>query len=186
MSTALWILIHRSCVFYLYPQAQRTCCSDPILGGSIFPCHTVVLLICSILSHLFVNLSVLLTCELPFYSICRKAWAFIWILLASRFSSAQIQWLIHVGYSLKPQKCVCAHLCPTLCNPIDYTPPCHGIFQARTLVLSQGSKPASVLPPALAGRFLNSSATWESAPRSYGIESPASGGGLGHWRQAQK
>ena len=32
--------------------------------------------------------------------------------------------------------CVCAHLCPTLCHPMDYSPPgssVHGISQARGL-----------------------------------------------------
>ena len=107
-----------------------TCCSDPILGGSIFPCRTVVLLICSILSHLFVSLSVLLTRELPFYSICRKACTFIWIWLASRFSSAQIQWLIHVGYSLKPKKCMCVFTCVQL-FATPWTVPHHAMEFSR-------------------------------------------------------
>ena len=54
--------------------------------------------------------------------------------------------------------CVCAQLCPTLCDPMDYSPPSssvHGIFQARILerIADPGIESASLAPPALAGRF---------------------------------
>ena len=42
----------------------------------------------------------------------------------------------HVIYSIKFSVCVCAQSCPTLCNPLDYSPPgssVHGIFQAGVL-----------------------------------------------------
>ena len=63
--------------------------------------------------------------------------------------------------------CVCCsvtQLCPTLCNPIDYSPPgstVRGISQARILVLfpspgdlpDPGIEPTSLVSPALAGGF---------------------------------
>ena len=66
--------------------------------------------------------------------------------------------------------CVCvrsaAKSCPTLCNPIDNSPPgscVHGIIQAKILewvaisfsgdLLHQGIKPTSPMSPALAGGF---------------------------------
>ena len=61
------------------------------------------------------------------------------------------------------QACVCAQSHPTLCAPLDYTPPVssvHGVLQARILSglpfptpgdrPNPGIEPAS---PALAGRF---------------------------------
>ena len=65
-------------------------------------------------------------------------------------------------------------LCPTLCDPMDCSPPgssVHGIFQARTLEWvaissSRGSsqprdQTTSLASPALAGRFFTTWATWE-------------------------
>ena len=63
--------------------------------------------------------------------------------------------------------CVCAQSCSTLCNPLDCGLPSssvHGISQAGILewvaissprnLSNPGIKPASPVPPALAGRFL--------------------------------
>ena len=50
-------------------------------------------------------------------------------------------------------------LCSTLCDPMACSPPgssLHGILQARTLARDlphPGSEPASLMSPALAGRF---------------------------------
>ena len=68
--------------------------------------------------------------------------------------------------------------CPTLCNPMDCSPPgssVHGILQARILegchALLQGDLPnpgielAYLLSPALAGGFFTTSATWEALAR---------------------
>ena len=66
--------------------------------------------------------------------------------------------------------------CPTLCNPVDCSPPgssVHGMLQAGILEWvampsSRGSSwprdlfPASLMSPALAGRFFTTSATWEA------------------------
>ena len=59
--------------------------------------------------------------------------------------------------------CVCAHSCPTLCNPLGYNTPgssVHGIFQARILkwvdirdLPNPAMEPKSLGSPALAGRF---------------------------------
>ena len=62
--------------------------------------------------------------------------------------------------------------CPTLCNPMDCSPPgscVHGILQARILEwvsmpssrdpLDPGIKPVSLASPALAGGFFTTSAT---------------------------
>ena len=64
---------------------------------------------------------------------------------------------------------------PTLCDPVDHSPPSssvHRILQVRILewvaILSfrgsshPGVEPASLMPPALAGRFFTTSATWEA------------------------
>ena len=71
--------------------------------------------------------------------------------------------------------CVCAkslQSCPTLCNPMDHSPPgssVPGVLQARTLdwvaMPSSGAlpdprtEPVSLTSPALAGGFFNPSAT---------------------------
>ena len=65
--------------------------------------------------------------------------------------------------------------CPTLCNPVDYSPPgssIHGIIQARiqewvAFSFSKGSshpgnKPVSLTSPTLAVRFFTTSATQEA------------------------
>ena len=75
--------------------------------------------------------------------------------------------------------CICAkflHSCPTLCDPMDCSPPSssvQGILQARTLEWvavpsSRGSswhriKPRPLMSPASAGGFFTTSATWEAA-----------------------
>ena len=87
-------------------------------------------------------------------------------------------WCIHNGILWH----VLAHLCPTLCDSMDYSPPgssVHGIFQVRNtgvgchsllqgLFLTQGSNPslsffesASLASPALAGGFFTTCPTWE-------------------------
>ena len=65
--------------------------------------------------------------------------------------------------------------CPTLCNPTDCSPPgssVHGILQAGKLewvpfpspghLPYWGIKPGSLMPPAFAGGFFTTSATWEA------------------------
>ena len=72
-------------------------------------------------------------------------------------------------------------LCPTLCDPMDCSPPgssVHGILQARVLewgavpspgdLPDPGMEPTSLMSPALAGGFFASSATWE-ASTAYGL-----------------
>ena len=81
----------------------------------------------------------------------------------------------------KRQVCIWAkslQLCPTLCKPMDYSPPgssVHGILQARkpewvTIPSPPGDlpeprmEPASLTTPAMAGRFFTTSTTgkpWE-------------------------
>ena len=64
--------------------------------------------------------------------------------------------------------------CPTLCDPMDYSPPgssVHGILQAGILVQGAmpspedlpdpGIEPAFLTSPALAGGFFTTRATWE-------------------------
>ena len=70
--------------------------------------------------------------------------------------------------------CVCGkslQLYPTLCNPIDGSPPgssVHGILQARTLewaavpAFRGSSEPMSLMSPVLASGFLATSTTWEA------------------------
>ena len=69
---------------------------------------------------------------------------------------------------------VCAEslrLCPTLCGPMDYSPPgssVHGILQARILAWTvmpswtRRSKPASSASPTSAGRFFTTGTSWEA------------------------
>ena len=65
--------------------------------------------------------------------------------------------------------------CPTLCHPMDCSPPgscVHGILQARILEWLPCSppgdlpnpeiEPASLMSPALAGGFFTTSTTWEA------------------------
>ena len=64
-------------------------------------------------------------------------------------------------------------LCPTLCDPMDYSPPgssVHVIFQARIVAWgallqgifwTQGSNP-HLLSPVLVGGFFTTSTTWEA------------------------
>ena len=75
--------------------------------------------------------------------------------------------------------CFCAkllQLCPTLHNPLDYSPlgsSVHGILQARIYwsdlpypppgdLPDLGIEPTSLRSPALTGRFFTTSATWEA------------------------
>ena len=66
-----------------------------------------------------------------------------------------------------------AQSCPTLCNPMDCSPPgssVHGILQARMLsglpfpspwdLPDPEIEPVSLMSPALAGMFFTPSATW--------------------------
>ena len=65
--------------------------------------------------------------------------------------------------------------CPTLCNPMDHSPPgssVRGILQARILEWvampssrgfpDPGIEPASLISPALTGGFFTTGATWEA------------------------
>ena len=76
--------------------------------------------------------------------------------------------------------CACVHtkllqLCPTLCDPMDYSPPgssVHGILQARLLEWvampssrrssQPGTEPRALKSPALTGGFFTTSATGEA------------------------
>ena len=74
-------------------------------------------------------------------------------------------WMLWGSTGLDSAACVCtgAQSCPTLCDPMDCSPPgssVHGIFQARILELvaisySRGSSHPGIKPryPALAGEF---------------------------------
>ena len=82
--------------------------------------------------------------------------------------------------------CVCAQSCPTLCGPMDYSPPdssVHGTFQARILEVvaisySKGSSPAPgiepkhLTSPALAGGFFTTSTSWEAYCISENVRGP--------------
>ena len=71
---------------------------------------------------------------------------------------------------------VCAQSSPTLCDPMDCSPPgscVHGILQAIlewvAMSSSKGSsrpgmEPTSLMSPAMAGGFFVSSTTWEAHP----------------------
>ena len=79
-----------------------------------------------------------------------------------------------------PEANLCAELlqsCPALCSPMDCSPPgssVHGILQARLWsglpfpspgdLPDPGITPTSLISPALAGRFLTTSTTWEGQP----------------------
>ena len=75
--------------------------------------------------------------------------------------------------------CMCACLvtqsCPTLCDPMDCSPPgfsVHGILQAKYWsglpfpslgdLPDPGVEPASLISPALAGEFFTTCTTWEA------------------------
>ena len=76
--------------------------------------------------------------------------------------------------------CLVAQSCLTLCDPMDYTPPgssvhgnspgkdtgagCHALLQG--IFLTQGSKAAFPMSPALANGFFTTSVTWEGPERS--------------------
>ena len=72
---------------------------------------------------------------------------------------------------------VCAkslQLCPTLCELMDCSPPgssLYGILQARTLEWVAkpllGMDNASLMSPALAGRFFTTGITWEALYTGY-------------------
>ena len=72
--------------------------------------------------------------------------------------------------------CQVTSVCLTFCNPMDYSPPgssvhgdspgkntavgCHALLQG--IFPNPRIKPASLMSPALAGRFFTTSATWEA------------------------
>ena len=95
-------------------------------------------------------------------------------LLMALHSDTDVLIRTQVQYLYPWHSCSVTQSCPTLCNPMDHSLPgssAHGIFQARILewvVISYsrgscrpGIKPATPASPALAGRFLTTSATWE-------------------------
>ena len=69
-------------------------------------------------------------------------------------------------------------LCPTVCDPMDCSPPAsvQGILQGRMLELvamppsrvssNPGIEPRSLMTPTLTGRFFTTSATWEAPSKS--------------------
>ena len=83
--------------------------------------------------------------------------------------------------------CQCAkslQSCPTLCNPMDYSPPgssVHGIFQAKIWsglpchspgnLPHPGVEPTSLISPALAGGFFTTGTTWEALPENFQLSS---------------
>ena len=86
-----------------------------------------------------------------------------------------------------------AQPCPTLCNPMDCSPPgfsVHGILQAEYWsglpfpspgdLPNPGVKPESLMSPALAGRFFTTSTTWD---RHFGAQIPALPDQVGESRQ---
>ena len=75
-----------------------------------------------------------------------------------------------LGESVESKRYMCMHAklfqsCPTLCNPMDYSPPgssVHGFLQARILEWvampsSRGSFGPRIMSPALAGGFFTTS-----------------------------
>ena len=61
-------------------------------------------------------------------------------------------------------KCSVDQPCPTLCDPMDCSPPgssAHGIFPSPGDLPDPGIEPTSLMPPALAGGFFTTSATWD-------------------------
>ena len=88
-----------------------------------------------------------------------------------KFDHWRIYW--RYVFNFEKVKVLATQLCPTLCEPVDYSPPVssvHGIFQARILkafpslgdVPDPGIEPASLASPALAGGFFTTSTTWEA------------------------
>ena len=79
--------------------------------------------------------------------------------------------------------------CPTLCSPMDRTPPgssVHGILQARTLewvamssrgLPDPGVKTVSLTSPALAGGFFTTNTTWGALLVAKSCEAPGHGMG---------
>ena len=94
-------------------------------------------------------------------------------ILESNFKSSGGEGEMLICYLLQ-YVCVCAQSCPTLCNPMDYSPPgstVHGDSPGQPWsglpCPSPGDRPnpwtesASLMSPALAG-FFTSSTTWKA------------------------
>ena len=77
------------------------------------------------------------------------AWEIPWTEEPGRLQCAGSQRVRHDLATKQQQMCVCAQLCPTLCDPMDCSPPAsfaHGILQERILEwvdisFSKGSSP---------------------------------------------
>ena len=97
----------------------------------------------------------------------------LWVttMLLSHASPSDISFF----WTYEKVKMLVAQSCPTLCNPMDYSPPgssVHGILQARILEwvaipFSRGSSPPRdrtqcLMFSTLAGRFFTTGATWEA------------------------
>ena len=83
-----------------------------------------------------------------------------------------------MSYKMLIKETACAkllQLCPTLCGPVDQSPPgssVRGIFQARNWsglpcpspgdLPDPGIKDAPLMSPALADKFFTTSAAWEA------------------------
>ena len=74
--------------------------------------------------------------------------------------------LFNLGDFPYSEVCVCAKLlqsCPTLCAPIDYSPPGELVATPSSRGFPDpGIEPVSLMSPKLAGRFFTASATWEA------------------------
>ena len=102
--------------------------------------------------------------------LCSTACDSFWV--ASNFLFLQT---LLAGTSLTTDVSVREQSCPTLCGPVDRSPPgssVHGIFQARILewlpvpaVPNEGIEPASLALSALAGGFFTTPKVSEIAPR---------------------
>jgi len=104
----------------------------------------------------------------------------VWLLFYNRFSSTCrviIAWILRRCHSKLCMHAKLIQSCPTLCNPMDCSPPgssVHRILQSRTLEWaampsSRGSsRPMDwihlsyLTSPTLAGRFFTTGATWEA------------------------
>ena len=111
----------------------------------------------------------------------RNDWEF---LLCHILTSVWCWHCFEFGLFQQVQACLHAklfQLCPTLCNPMDHSPPGSSVHGVQPRILSElpfhppgdlpdsGIEPMSCTSPALAGRFFITSTTWEAQNVYYAV-----------------
>ena len=114
----------------------------------------------------------------PWQTSSHYSWLILKLVVIGKLSApVQMLWVMTLTDTSVSSICVClvTQSCPTLCDPLDCSPPgssVHGIFQQKCWsglpfpalgdLTDPGVEPASIVSPTLGGRFLTTYGTLET------------------------